>query len=89
MFKEIKKQYLKSQEDLENLGYIDYTNYVTEYVENNMVTDKSSELYGCVKVNEKFAQALSQLMDKYTFEGVEYSWLKLCYYYKYLGPKTV
>ena len=78
-----------SQEDLENLGYIDYTNYVTEYVENNMVTDKSSELYGCVKVNEKFAQALSQLMDKYTFEGVEYSWLKLCYYYKYLGPKTV
>lgn len=78
-----------SQEDLENLGYIDYTNYVTEYVENNMVTDESSELYGCVKVNEKFAQALSQLMDKYTFEGVEYSWLKLCYYYKYLGPKTV
>ncbi|MBQ5837194.1 MAG: hypothetical protein IIW39_00840 [Clostridia bacterium] len=32
------------------------------------------------------AELLGKLMDKYTFEGVEYSWLKVCYYYDYLGP---
>ena len=51
-------------------------------------TDENSELYGCVKVDEKFAKVLGQLMDKYTFEGVEFSWVKLCYYYKYLGPQN-
>ena len=74
-------------EDLETLGLVNYTDYVTKYVEDNMVTDENSELYGCVKVDEKFAKVLSLLMDKYTFEGVEYSWVKLCYYYKYLGPE--
>ena len=53
---------------------------------NKSLTDENSELYGCVKVDEEFAKVLSQLMDKYTFEDVEYSWVKLCYYYKYLGP---
>jgi hypothetical protein len=24
-------------------------------------------------------------MDKYTFQNVDNSWLKLCYYYQYLG----
>ena len=42
-----------------------------------------------IKVDEKFAKVLGQLMDKYTFEGVEFSWVKLCYYYKYLGPTLV
>lgn len=74
-------------EDLETLGFVNYTDYVTKYVEDNMITDENSELYGCVKVDEKFAKVLSLLMDKYTFEGVEYSWVKLCYYYKYLGPE--
>jgi hypothetical protein len=77
-----------SNEDLEELGYVNYTEYVTKYVEDNMITDENSELYGCVKVDEKFAKALGQLMDKYTFEGVEFSWVKLCYYYKYLGPQN-
>ena len=81
--------YLKlTEEDLKELGYVDYTEYVTKYIEDNMVTDETSELYGTVKVTKEFAEALSALMDKYTFEGVDYSWVKLCYYYKYLGPQN-
>lgn len=49
--------------------------------------DKSnSEREGCVAVDERLAEILQLLMDKYTFEDVENSWLKLCYYYDYLGP---
>ncbi|MBR7116418.1 MAG: redoxin domain-containing protein [Clostridia bacterium] len=43
-----------------------------------------SDLYGCVKVNKELATLLQKLMDKYTFEGVENSWVKLCYYYESL-----
>lgn len=43
------------------------------------------EIDGCVAVNEELATLLWTLMDKYTFEGVENSWLKLCYYYDYMG----
>ena len=32
------------------------------------------------------AELLQKLMGKYTFENVENSWLKLCYYYDHLGP---
>ena len=31
---------------------------------------------------------LQQLMEKYTFQGVENSWLKLCYYYDHLAPQN-
>ncbi len=49
--------------------------------------DKSStEKDGCVVVDERLVEILQKLMDKYTFEGVENSWLKVCYYYDYLGP---
>ena len=72
-------------EDVENLKNADFTEYVKQYLANNMITDETSELYGCVKVDEKFATVLWMLMDKYTFEGIEGSWLKLCYYYKYVG----
>ena len=40
---------------------------------------------GCVKVDAELARVLQLLMDKYTFKNVENSWLKLCYYYQYLG----
>ena len=33
------------------------------------------------------AELLQKLMDKYTFADVDQSWLKLCYYYDYLGPE--
>ena len=46
---------------------------------------KSGNEKGCVKVDAELARLLQLLMDKYTFEGVENAWLKLCYYYDYLG----
>ncbi len=50
--------------------------------------DKSSnpDINGCVVVDERLAEILQLLMNKYTFENVEDAWLKICYYYDYLGP---
>jgi len=63
----------------------DYTEDIKKYVAK---MDKSgTERDGCVEVDEALAEILQLLMDKYTFDGVENSWLKLCYYYDYLGPK--
>lgn len=77
--------YLKfTPEQIEEIGLVDYTAYVNEYVNANMITDETSELYGCVKVDEKFAKVLAELMGKYTF-AVKDNWLKLCYYYKHIG----
>ena len=39
------------------------------------------ERKGCVAVDERLAEILQQLLDKFTFQGVEQSWLKVCYYY--------
>ena len=47
--------------------------------------ETSGEKKGCVAVDERLAEILQKLMDKYTFEDVEHSWLKVCYYYDYLG----
>lgn len=75
-----------TEEEMAAFGSADCTQYVKDYIAANMNTDESSELYGTVKVDERFAKVLSMFMDKYTFEGVEESWLKLCYYFKYVGP---
>jgi hypothetical protein len=75
-----------TQEEIEAMNLADCTEYVRNYIQENMITDENSELYGCVKVDEQFGKVLELLMDKYTFAGVEYSWAKLCYYYKYVGP---
>ena len=40
-----------------------------------------AERKGCVAVDARLAEILQQLMDKFTFKGVEQSWLKVCYYY--------
>ena len=77
-----------SDDDLKALDAYDYTAYVTEYLAQNMITDETSQLYGCVKVNEEFARVLGLLMDKYTFADVDYSWVKLCYYFKYVGDTS-
>ena len=65
----------------------DYTDVIRKYAEKIY---KSGELEGCVEVNAELAEALQMLMDKYTFtnEGhsVPNSWIKLCYYYDYMGP---
>ena len=44
------------------------------------------ELEGCVPVDAELAKILQAFMDKYSFEGVENSWTKLCYYYKNIAP---
>ena len=43
--------------------------------------ETSGDLKGCVAVDERLGEILQMLMDKFTFEGVENSFIKLCYYY--------
>lgn len=62
----------------------DLTEDIKKYL--SRVDKSGTELDGCVVVDEELAEILQQLMDKYTFEEVENSWLKICYYYDYLGP---
>ena len=61
----------------------DYTEAMRAYV--SKIIKSNDERQGCVEVDEELASILQMLMDKYTFSEVEYSWLKLCYYYDYLG----
>lgn len=65
----------------------DYTEAMRQYISK---VDKSShkERNGCVVATKDLTDILQKLMDKYTFEGVENSWTKLCYYYDYLGPEA-
>ncbi len=61
----------------------DYTEAMRSYLPK--IIKSSDERNGCVEVDEELASMLQKLMDKYTFEGVENAWIKLCYYYDYLG----
>ena len=63
----------------------DYTEEMRTYLK-KMITSGSKERRGCVPVTERLAELLQMIMDKYTFEGVDNAWIKLCYYYDYLGP---
>ena len=63
----------------------DYTEEMETYL-SKMITSGKEERIGCVPVDDRLAQLLQMLMDKYTFSGVEHSWTKLCYYYQHLGP---
>lgn len=64
----------------------DYTDEIKKYVSQ---IDKSSnkERNGCVVATKELTDILQLLMDKYTFENVDNSWTKLCYYYDHLGPE--
>lgn len=62
----------------------DYTEEMRGYL-SKVDTSSNTERNGCVPVDERLAEILTLLMDKYTFEDVENSWLKICYYYDYLG----
>ena len=62
----------------------DYTEEIRGYLSKMDTSD--TEKNGCVAVDERLAELLQLLMDKYTFEGVKNSWLKISYYYDYLGP---
>ena len=63
----------------------DYTEVIKTYLP-KMIKDRNKEREGCVLVDQQLAEILQQLMEKYTFENVDQGWLKLCYYYDYLGP---
>ena len=60
----------------------DETDAIRAYVAKVITNGKED---GCVKVDAELARLLQLLMEKYTFKNVENSWLKLCYYYHYLG----
>ena len=57
----------------------DYTDAIRAY---GKKVGTSGELKGLVAVDKELAEILQMLMDKYTFEGVENSWIKICYYYR-------
>ena len=61
----------------------DLTDDIQAYV--SKIQNSPSERAGCVPVDKRLAEILQLLMDKYTFEGVDYSWLKVCYYYDHMG----
>ncbi len=63
----------------------DYTEKIKQYLP-KMIKDGHEERKGCVLVDEQLAEILQMLMEKYTFKNVDQGWLKLCYYYDYMGP---
>lgn len=63
----------------------DLTNEMKGYLD-DIITTGNKERQGCVVVTKRLAEILQLLMDKYTFEGVDDAWIKLCYYYDTLGP---
>lgn len=70
-------------------GTVDRTEEIKTYLsKKEPASTEAPLLEGCVKVDAKLAELLQQLMDKYTFEGVENSWRKLCYYWKSYTPAT-
>ena len=65
----------------------DLTEQIKSYIA-KMYDGPETERVGCVAVDAGLANLLQKLMDKYTFEGVDHSWTKMCYYYDYLGPEA-
>ena len=67
----------------------DLTDEISAYIEKMIAySEEAPELEGCVPVDAELANLLQKLMDKYSFKGVDPSWTKLCYYYKYLGSQN-
>lgn len=62
----------------------DYTDKIRKYV-SKIDNSSDTERNGCVPADEELVEILELLMNKYTFEDVDNSWLKVCYYYDYLG----
>ena len=60
----------------------DYSDEIRAYAKKMAA---SGDLKGCVAVDERLGELLQMLMDKFTFEDVENSWIKVCYYYNNIG----
>ena len=66
----------------------DYSSVIREYAAQAVDNPEHPERSGCVAVDAKLAEILQSLMNKYTFDDVDHSWTKLCYYYQYVGVPT-
>ena len=86
VFKGIYHGYMLNDEG-DKIPGVDYTDAISKYL-NKMYNGTNKERVGCVEVDAELAELLQHLMDKYTFEGVEFSWKKMCYYYDDLGPNA-
>ncbi len=64
----------------------DLTAEMRTYLDDMLNESGHPESKGCVVVTKRLAEILQMVMEKYTFENVDYAWLKLCYYYDTLGP---
>ncbi len=64
---------------------VDYTARMLEYVAQLSDELEHPERQGCIAVDAELAEILQRHMDRATFEGVENSWVKLCYYYEKFG----
>lgn len=77
-------------EDIENGIFhgdgVDQTATVRAYAEKMLNETEHPERQGCVAVTEELALILDELMHRQVFENVEEAFVKLCYYYKHLGP---
>lgn len=62
----------------------DHTAEMRSYLDKLITSGAAS---GCVVVDERLAELLQLVMDKYTFGGVDHSWTKLCYYFDHMGPR--
>ncbi len=93
-FKEAWGEYLYAQrveliEEVKNgiyHGAGDYTEQMQAYLDQVITNNENEELNGCIEMTEELAEILQMFMDRYSLEGVEHSWTKLCFYYKHYGP---
>ncbi len=77
--------------DFTENGGEDYTEIMRGYLNGDTIILNSTEhpeLNGCVPVTEELANILQQLVDIYSFSGVENAWTKLCCFYQQLGPNV-
>lgn len=76
-------------EDVQNgvyHGIGDRTEQIKAFADNIITDSDAEELNGCIVVTEELAELLQAFMDTYTFDGVDHSWTKLCFFYKHYGP---
>lgn len=64
----------------------DLTDEISKYLK-DIIRDGHKEREGCVVVTKELAEILQMVMEKYTFENVDNAWIKLCYYYDYIGQE--
>lgn len=79
-----------NNDDANDKVEIDYTEFDLAYKSlipylDRIDMDVNSYTYGTVKVDKELQELLQTLMDLSSFEGVEGSWLKLCYFEVHLG----